>query len=71
MNLDAIPAGLAVFVDSNVLLYYFTAHPRFGLACRKLLDGIENQEIIGYTSTHVLTEVVHRLMTIEACHRFG
>jgi predicted nucleic acid-binding protein len=71
MTFDAIPAGLAVFVDANTLLYYFTAHPRYGPACQKLLDRIENKEITGFTSAHVLGEVVHRLMTIEACQRFG
>jgi predicted nucleic acid-binding protein len=71
MTFAAIPAGLALFVDANPLLYYFTAHPRYGPACQTLLDRIENKDISGYTSAHVLTEVVHRLMTIEACARFG
>src|SRR5437867_9392289 len=71
MSFDAIMAGQAVFVNSNVLLYYFTAHQRYGAACQKLLDRIENKEITGFTSSSVLTEVIHRLMTIEACHRFG
>jgi predicted nucleic acid-binding protein len=35
------------------------------------LKRIENQEITAVTSTYVLGEVVHRLMTIEACDRFG
>lgn len=71
MTFDDIPAGQTVFVDANVLLYYFTAHPTYGLACQKLLDRIENQDITGVTSSHVIGEVVHRLMTIEACQRFG
>ena len=71
MTFDVIPGGLAVFVDANALLYYFTAHPRYGPACQKLLDRIENKELAGFTSAHVLAEVVHRLMTIEACQRFG
>ena len=70
MTFDALPAGVTVFVDANPLLYYFTAHPRFGPSCQKLLDRIENKEIAGFTSAHVLTEIVHRLMTIEACQRF-
>jgi predicted nucleic acid-binding protein len=62
---------LAVFLDANTLLYYFTAHPRYGSACQRLLERIENQEITGFSSAHVLAEVVHRLMTVEACQRFG
>jgi predicted nucleic acid-binding protein len=70
MTFDDIPVGLVIFVDANPLLYYFTAHPRYGSACQKLLDRIEKKEITGFTSATVLTEVVHRLMTIEACQRF-
>lgn len=58
-------------MDANIPLYYFTAHSRYGPACQKLLDRIENKEITGFSSAHVLAEVVHRLMTIEACQRFG
>jgi predicted nucleic acid-binding protein len=71
MTFDAIPAGLVIFVDANTLLYYFTAHVQYGPACQKLLDRIENKEITGFTSAPVLAKVVHRLMTIEACQRFG
>lgn len=71
MTFTSIPTGLAVFVDANPLLYYFTAHPLYGASCQMLLDRIENKDISGYTSAHVLAEVVHRLMTIEACQRFG
>src|SRR5262249_14863189 len=70
MTLDDILAGQAVFVDANILLYYFTAHSRYGAACQKLLDRIANKEITGFTSSSVLAEVVHRLMTIDACQRF-
>jgi predicted nucleic acid-binding protein len=71
MTFDDLVAGQVIFVDANVFLYYFTAHPRYGPACQKLLDRIENKELTGFTSSHVLAEVVHRLMTIEACRRFG
>ena len=71
MTFDDLVAGQVIFVDANVFLYYFTAHPRNGPACQKLLDRIENKELAGFTSSHVLAEVVHRLMTIEACRRFG
>ena len=33
--------------------------------------SIENQQILGFTSTHVLSEVAHRLMTMEAVAVFG
>ncbi len=71
MAFDAIPAGRAVFVDANVLLYYFTAHSRYGPARKTLLDRVENKDMIGFNTAHAVAEVVHRLMTIEACQRFG
>ena len=40
MTFDALPAGESVFVDANIFLYSFTAHPHFGAACQKLLDRI-------------------------------
>jgi predicted nucleic acid-binding protein len=35
------------------------------------LQRIENRELTGYTSTHTLSEVSHRLMTIQASAQFG
>jgi len=71
MTFDAIPAGASVFVDANPFLHYFANHPRHGAIAQRLIDRIENQDVVGFTSTHVLLEVVHRLMTIEACQRFS
>lgn len=56
----------SVFVDANTLVYHFGLHPTFGAACNQLLSRIEQQDLIGYTSTHVLGELAHRLMMVEA-----
>jgi predicted nucleic acid-binding protein len=63
--------GDSVFLDANTLIYHFTTNPLFGTACSGLLRRIERQEIVGFTSTHMLTEVAHRIMTIEASNTFG
>jgi predicted nucleic acid-binding protein len=63
--------GESVFLDANTLIYHFTPNPLFGTACSDLLRRIERQEIVGFTSTHMLTEVAHRIMTIEASNTFG
>jgi len=42
-----------------------------GPPCSELLQRIENQELRGFTSVHLLAEVVHKLMTIEANALFG
>src|SRR5207237_766764 len=66
-----LQAGEAVFVDANILVYHFEPHLIHGAACTALLKRIELQEITGFTSTHVLSEVAHRLMTLEAQRRYG
>src|SRR5262245_12722688 len=66
-----LPAGAAVFVDANTLVYRFSLHPQFGPPCTDLLERIERQELSGYTSTHVLSETAHRLMTLEAITLFN
>lgn len=71
MRFADIPAGAAVFVDSNTIIYHFISHPSYGPSCTTLLERIERKEIEGWTSPHVLAEVAHRLMTIEACLVFG
>lgn len=64
-------AGDSLFVDANVLTYYFQPHPRWGAACAQLLVRIDNQELTGSTSTAVLGELAHRLMTLEAIDVLG
>jgi predicted nucleic acid-binding protein len=63
LTLDGIPADSRVFIDSSIFIYHATsASPQ----CRALLRRVESGEVGGVTSTHVLAEVAHRLMMIEA-----
>src|SRR4051794_40070390 len=71
MKLADVPAGATVFVDAKILIFALTTHAAYGAACDELLDRVENQEITAVTSTHILGEVVHRMMTIEAANRFS
>ncbi len=71
MTFEDIPAGSAVFLDGNVLVYHFVPDPVFGPPCRDLLERISQQNISGFTSAHVLTNVAHRLMTLEAVGKYG
>ena len=66
MTFADLAAGSRVFVDANTLIYHFSPHPIFGPPCKQLLTQIENQTILGYTSTHVVGEVAHALMVVEA-----
>jgi predicted nucleic acid-binding protein len=71
MTFADLVAGNAVFVDANILTYHFQPHPVWGPSCADLLQRIQNQELVGFTSTHVLSEVSHRLMTIQASALLG
>jgi predicted nucleic acid-binding protein len=66
MIFASIPAGAAIFLDANTLIYHFSMHAQYGAACTQLLKRIELQQLDGFTSAHVLSDVVHRLMTLEA-----
>lgn len=66
MIFDDISVGVSVFVDANILTYYFQPHPALGPACEQLVRRMERGQLIGLTSTHVLGELAHRMMTIEA-----
>jgi predicted nucleic acid-binding protein len=43
MILDDLSAGEAVFLDANILIYHFTSHPKYGLACTRLVERIEQK----------------------------
>lgn len=65
-NLEDIVPGQVVFVDANIFLYHFTGQ---SLACRTFLERCEAQEVLGITGAHVVLEVLHRLMMLEAVHK--
>ncbi len=71
MTFADLANGDAVLVDANTLTYHFQPHARWGAACTQLLDQIEKQQLIGYTASHVIGELSHRLMTLEAHHAPG
>ena len=61
----------AVFLDANTFIYHFSPDPVLGPLCSQLLQRIENQEMAGFTSVHLLAKVAHKLMTIQASALFG
>jgi predicted nucleic acid-binding protein len=71
MTFANIPAGETIFVDANVLIYHFTSDLKYGAACTQLIKQVELQQLRGLTSAHVLADVAHRLMTLEAMQRLG
>ncbi len=66
MSFADLAAGSAPFLDANIFVYHVSLHPQWGAACSELLERIERQELQGFTSTHVVSEAAHRLLTLEA-----
>jgi predicted nucleic acid-binding protein len=57
-------AGATVFIDANCLVYVATTDPTHGAACQRLLEAIENKNLQGCESSHVLGDLSHRLITL-------
>jgi len=71
MHFTALPANAAVFVDTNTFVYHFSPNPVLASPCHDLLDRIYRQQLVGFTSSHVLSDIAHRLMTMEAATTLG
>jgi len=71
MRFADLVAGDSVFVDANTFVYHFSADPILGPPCNHLLQRIDNQDLLGFTSVHLLAEVAHKMMTVEAHRVFG
>jgi predicted nucleic acid-binding protein len=71
MTLASLASGADVFVDADVLVYHVGAHPQFGPACTSFIKRIELGDLHGFTSTHVMSEVAHKLMLLDASRTFG
>jgi predicted nucleic acid-binding protein len=71
MTFTDLPDGVSLFLDANPFVYHFAPDPVFGPACTSLMERIGRREVLGWTSTHVLSDAGHRLMTLEACSMFG
>jgi len=52
-----------VFIDANIFIYHFGGR---SLECKALLERCARRDLLGYTSTPVLAEVLHRRMVAEA-----
>ena len=71
MKFEDIPTGASVFVDANVLVYSYAADAKFAPSCDALLARVQSGDIQGFISASILSEVGHRIMTLEACITFG
>jgi predicted nucleic acid-binding protein len=63
MSLADVRDGDRVFIDANIFLYHFGGR---SLECKALLERCARRALLGYTSTPILAEVLHRRMVAEA-----
>jgi len=63
LPLPELPAGQTVFIDANIFIYHFTG---LSQECSGFLERCERGDLWGVTAVHILLEVLHRLMMIEA-----
>jgi predicted nucleic acid-binding protein len=63
LPLPELPAGQTVFIDANIFIYHFTG---LSQECSSFLERCERGGLWGVTAVHILLEVLHRLMMIEA-----
>lgn len=62
-KLEAVPAGAAIFVDANIFIYHFLgASPD----CAAFLERCAAGDVRAVTGTHIVAEVLHRLLVAEA-----
>jgi predicted nucleic acid-binding protein len=63
MTLAELLDGDSVFLDANIFIYHFGGRSP---ECKTFLERCARRELLGYTSTPILAEVLHRLMIAEA-----
>lgn len=71
MTFADIPAGASLFLDANTFVYHFTPHPLLGATCGSLLLRVMRREVSASTSLDVLSDVAHRVMTLEAMAKYS
>ncbi len=66
LTLGDVQTGQVLFIDANIFIHQITGQSR---ACVSFLRRCESGEVRGVTGTHILMEVLHRLMAFEAVQK--
>ena len=66
MRLNDLRDGARAFVDSNILIYHFAGK---SADCRAFLQRCEQGRVEALTGAHIVLEVTHRLMILEALQK--
>jgi predicted nucleic acid-binding protein len=70
LNLYQVPTGTRIFIDSNIFLYIFLKHPKWGKSCQEFIKRTEDMDIQGIVNEFVYNEVIHKLMVTALMNRF-
>ena len=63
MDINLIPSGTDCLIDANVVIYFLTnASPD----CVNFFDRIAQEDLVGYLTTTIIAETLHRRMMMEA-----
>ena len=54
-----------MYIDTNIFVYAIENHPKYGAACKKILEDVENKKVDVTCSTLVLTELINVLVKIK------
>ena len=66
----ALPTGTRCLIDANIFYYHFVETTPSD-PCSDLLQRVLDGEIVGVTSTHLLSEAIHKIMLAEAAQRLA
>lgn len=70
-NLAFIPTKTQIFVDTNILVLGIQENGQFEQPCRDFIARITCKELEGFTSTGVVSELIHRFIVSEAKKLLG
>jgi len=66
-----LPTGVRCLIDANIFYYHYVDTPPVSDACSDFLQRVVSGDVIGFTSTHLAAEAVHKVMLGEAASRFA
>lgn len=54
-----------IYLDTNVIVYAIENHPKYGTACKKILEDIESRKLETSASVLVLVELINVLTKLN------
>lgn len=71
MFLGDLPDGASILIDANILAYHRIQIPGLTETVINFMERMERRQVVGYTSTALVAEAVHKVMLAEAVQQYG